>query len=166
MWQFNLSYELLREKGSYNELRQLLGLYLQMKGPFDTFLYNDSSDNNANNSSIGTGDGNTKTFQLLRTFGANGFTLIEICTEIAANTTSLYANNNAISANNYTVGLTTGIVTFGNNSAPANGAVLTATFQYRYRVRFLDDEFNVSQFMSRLWEAKEVSFIGRLGNFG
>ncbi len=165
LYQFTLSYEVLREVRGKTELQQLLGLYLQMRGPADTFLYTDGSDNNANNASIGTGNGAGLTFQLVRSYGANGYTFVEPCTEIVANSITVYANNNAIDANNYTVGLTTGIVTFGNNAAPANGAVLTATFQYRYRVRFLDDEFNVSQFMRNLWEAKKVEFIGRLGNF-
>lgn len=47
LWQFTLVFEFLRDNpaAGYNELRTLMGFYMQCNGAFATFLFNDVSDN-------------------------------------------------------------------------------------------------------------------------
>lgn len=53
-----------------------------------------------------------------------------------------------------------GVVTF--TTAPETGAEVEWTGSYYYRCRFLQDALEVNKFMSGLWEAKKVEFIGSL----
>ncbi len=74
---FDLSYEVLRDDTLHNELKQLLGFYLTRQGAFDSFLYQDPSDYQASNQVIGTGDGNTVAFQMVRNYGAGNAIFVE-----------------------------------------------------------------------------------------
>jgi hypothetical protein len=48
------------------------------------------------------------------------------------------------------------LVTF--TTAPASGAALTWSGYYAFLCRFDDDVLDFEQFMSKLWEAKQVKF--------
>ena len=50
----------------YDELRTLMGFFLQQQGAFQPFLYDDPSDDQASAQAIGIGDGGTAAFQLVR----------------------------------------------------------------------------------------------------
>lgn len=67
--------------------------------------------------------------------------------------------NGALQTSNYSIS-STGLVTF--TTPPANAAVLTWSGSYYYRCRFLQDSMEFNKFLSGLWEAKKVEFIGSL----
>ena len=73
-YQWELTFDVLRQGivhgTAYTEFSQLLGFYNARQGQFDTFLYTDVDDNTITGQAIGSGDGATTTFQLVRTFGA------------------------------------------------------------------------------------------------
>ena len=71
LWQFSLGYEFLRDNiaAGYTELQALMGFYLSCRGAFGTFLYADPTDDKVTGQPIGTGDGSTTVFQLVRTLG-------------------------------------------------------------------------------------------------
>ena len=84
MVKFSLPYDFLRDKmtqqnpsGVYAELRQLMGFYLARQGSFDSFLYEDTTDNTATVQPFGLGDGGSTAFQLLRSFGSQFAEAIE-----------------------------------------------------------------------------------------
>jgi uncharacterized protein (TIGR02217 family) len=152
LYNFSLSYEVLREAGATNELQQLMGFFLQRQGMFDSFLYTDISDCSVTDQSFGSGNGVQTGFQLVRPLG--GFS------EPVQNVNML--NNikvNGTVVSNYTVS-GTGWVTF---ASPPNGA-LTWSGTYYYRVRFSMDVGEFNQFMYRLWELKKCDFRGAVGN--
>jgi len=68
-WKWELTYSVLRSGAAYGELQQLAGFFNALQGMFDTFLYQDADDNRVTGQGIGTGDGVTTTFQLVRSFG-------------------------------------------------------------------------------------------------
>ena len=148
-WAFSLKYDLLRS-GAYNELEQLVGLFLKCRGNFDTFLYTDPDDNSVTGQTIGTGDGVSTYFQLGRTYG--GF--FEPFYDITG-TVRVYKNGTLQNPSTYTIS-TIGLISF--NTAPATGAVITADFGFQYRCRFLHDSCEFNQFAKSLWEAKKVEF--------
>lgn len=164
LWQYELSYELLRADAAKLELQKLLGFYLKQNGALSSFLYEDGPDDkNVANQSIAVGNGQNN-YQLVRTYGANTFTFVEPCLDIQANSSNtplnIYVAGNKLSANQYSVNLGTGVVTMG--STPANNAAITADFWYYKRCRFIeygegDEAF--SEFMNQLFEAQKVSFI-------
>lgn len=68
-WLYQLKYEFLRSAAAQAEFQQLVGLFNQMRGDWDTFLFDDPDDNTATAQQFGLGDGVTTQFQLLRALG-------------------------------------------------------------------------------------------------
>lgn len=146
IWKFDLQFEFLRENATQNELKVLAGFYLQVKGAFDTWLYSDPSDNTVTSQVIGVGDGSTKEFQLIRSYG--GFVDIvqapnEITVTVNGVTTTAYTEDK-------------GVIKF--NTAPAAGASIAYSGTFYFPCRFEEDNMEFNNFMYQLWEAKKVAF--------
>jgi uncharacterized protein (TIGR02217 family) len=157
IWTWTLIYSFLRDQNDtshgnaggtgFDELRTLAGFFLRQQGSFQTFLYNDPTDNVVRLQYIGTGDGANATFQLYRTFG--GF--IEPITQPT------------LIAQVYVAGTSVPFTYLGSgavqlNSAPAAGAIVTSDFYYDFPVRFAADTVDFENFMYQLWELKKISF--------
>ena len=154
LYTFKLKYELLRASTAFPELQQLLAFFNARQGSFDNFLYTDPTDNSVTGQSIGTGNAVATQFQLVRSYGGNVESAMNVnsITNISINGTPTVA---------YTIdGF--GLVTF--NTAPANGAALTWTGSYYYRCRFAKDSSEFENFMYQLWELKTLELLGSLGN--
>ncbi|OIR10972.1 hypothetical protein GALL_71430 [mine drainage metagenome] len=157
IWEFELPYEFLRSAGGYSELQTLMGFYLARQGSFDNFLYTDSSDSSVTAQQFGTGDGATVAFQLSRPYGGFAEPVQNI-----NGTPAIYVNGTLKTAGtDYNIN-STGLVTF--TAAPANGAVLTWTGNYYYRVRFAEDNADFTNVMNNLWELKKLNFLGSVMN--
>lgn len=156
LWQFSLSYEFLRA-GAQAELQSLVGFFNARQGSFDSFLYSDPNDSSVSGQGFGTGDGATASFQLVRNLGA----FIEPVMNLSS-APSIYVDGVLKAATtDYSIG-STGLVAF--TTAPANGAVLTWTGAFYFRVRFLQDMAEFENFMHQLWTLKRLEFIGAVGN--
>jgi uncharacterized protein (TIGR02217 family) len=177
IWEFTLAYEYLlndprsRDENEQTPLETLVGFFLARGGQFDDFLLNESDltqrleDSVFTGQPIGTGDGVTKTFQLVRNFG--GF--LEACQNPANQVATIYVSGRApqVPGTDYTI--SNGIVTF--TVAPANGAAITADFTFLHRVRFdagtsrgssasgTREGIEFSNFYFNLYECKEVQLI-------
>ena len=162
LYQFTLVYDFLRDTptGSGDgELRILMGFYAACQGAFGTFLYNDPTDNIVTNQGIGIGDGHTTAFQLIRTLSdvAKGPTFSEpIQAPNFSASSAVFINGVALSQPNWSID-TAGVVHF--TTAPAAGAVITASFSYYFRCRFIDDSYQFENFMQNLWTVKKLTFI-------
>jgi uncharacterized protein (TIGR02217 family) len=167
IWSWTLTYSMLRDEHDtrgasgpgvgYDELRTLMGFFLQQQGALTPFLYDDPSDDSVAAQLLGMGDGGTTVFQLVRTMGATlpGGGFAEPVT--APNTVSaIYFDGIVQSASGYSVDPTTGLVTFAS-PPPAEQAV-TADFTYYFRVRFSDDSADFENFLYQLWALKQVKF--------
>jgi len=156
IWQFELTFDGLDSSSAgangalgASSLQALMGLFLQLQGQFGAFLYVDPTDNFALNQTIGTGDGATTSFALVRALG--GFT------EPVGWATSVSAVSVGGAA------LTSGwsitppnALTFA--SAPAAGAAIVVSFAYAFVCRFDGDDLDFEQFMANLWRAQSVKF--------
>jgi uncharacterized protein (TIGR02217 family) len=154
LYNFTLTYEFLRH-GARQELRQLVGFYLDRRGSFDNFLFRLEDDCSVVDQPIGAGDGVQRSFQLARSFGT-GFS--EPVQNVDA-VVDVKVAGVVRPAGQYTVSAT-GMLTFA--VAPAAGAV-TWSGSYFYRARFSDDNLDVDRFMKNLWEAKTILLISSLG---
>ncbi|HEV8679326.1 MAG TPA: DUF2460 domain-containing protein, partial [Stellaceae bacterium] len=159
IWTWTLTYSLLRDKWDtrgpgglgvgYDELRTIAGFFLQQRGAFQPFLFDDPTDDVVTAQPIGSGDASTTMFQLARTFG--GFT--EPVT--APNTIgAIYFNGVLQSATGYSIDASSGLVTFA--APPAAGVAVVADFTYYFRVHFPDDTTEFENFMYQLWSLKQV----------
>jgi uncharacterized protein (TIGR02217 family) len=151
-WSWTLTYEILRDGndtrgiagpggapgGNYDELRTLMGFFLQQQGAYRAFLFEDPSDNSVTGQPLGIGNASTTRFQLVRTMGTAlpGGGYAEAIT--APNTVgTIYFDGIRQPPTAYSVDADTGIVTF--TTPPPTGRTVTADFTYCFRVRFADD---------------------------
>lgn len=156
IWKWTLTFDVLRADAANLELQNLVGFYNARRGRFDSFLYTDPTDNAVSGQQFGTGDGTTKAFQLNRDYGAGGFTANENVYDLNGAPAISVAGVLKTVTTDYTVS-SSGLVTFV--TAPANGAALTWSGNYYWRVRFDADAQGFNNFASQLWEAKSVSFV-------
>jgi uncharacterized protein (TIGR02217 family) len=151
-WEFEMSYELLRDDVANNELKNMMSFFLARQGSFDNFNYLDPDDNTVTTQIFGAGDGVTTTFQLARTF--NGAFTEPVFRTVSA--PSIFDNASLRTVvTHYNINAE-GLVTFV--TAPAAGHVLTWTGQFYFRVRFKDDANDFEQFMQHIWQLKSIKF--------
>ena len=164
LWKLSLSYAFLHDdqqhvdSNGYSELQQLVGFFLARQGAFDSFLIDlvqltrKPQDSTVSGQPIGTGDGSTTSFQLVRNIGG----YLEMVQNPAGQTALVYvAGTPKVQGTDYTI--SNGLVSFA--SPPAAAAAITADFQWLWRVRFAQDEQEFANFMYLLWECKKVDLI-------
>lgn len=151
LYEFDLSYSALRNRTGAQDLQQLMGLFCAMRGSYDTFLFTDPDDNSANNVQIGTGNGTNLVFVLGRPTGINYFEAIGRVNQL----TEVRVNGSVVPTANYSIILPNSIKF---NTAPANGAVVTATFTYWFICRFMEDMQGYDQFMFNLFRLRSCKF--------
>lgn len=121
-----------------------------MRGSWKTFLFKDRGDFNhwqlstsTAPTAIGTGDAATVAFQLIKLYGSGADTRNRDITNPIDGTVAIYLDGALQTVTtDYTVDHETGIVTF--TSAPGDGVAITASFQFRNRVRFASDDLDVA----------------------
>ena len=159
IWTWTLTYALLRDKWDaraaagpgvgYDEMRTLAGFFLEQQGTFRPFLFDDPTDNTIAGQVVGTGNGSTTAFQLVRSMGdfAEPITAPNVVTAICLNGVRQDPAGHTVDAES-------GVVTFA--TPPPNGQVVTGDFSYRFRVRFADDSAEFENFMYQLWQLKQI----------
>ena len=163
LWEFELVFDGLSDSPSAwpglgaQTLQSLLGLYLQCQGQLSPFLYFDPSDNYVTGQAVATGDGFTEQFVLGRTLG--GF--LEPVGWVT-NLVQVSLAGDVASPESY--GLTTPN-TLVFETAPANGAAITATFEYSFQCRFLEDTIDFENFMQNLWSLGSLKFRSVRSNY-
>ncbi len=137
-----------------DDLHAVIAFFEERRGRLTGFRWKDRADWKscapggtpaATDQTIGVGDGATKTFQLIKTYGATYAPWTrEIKKPVAG--TVLIALDEAPQASGWSVDTTTGIVTF--DSAPSSSVAITAGFEFDVPVRFDSDrlEINLSHF--------------------
>ena len=152
LWQFEVSYEVLRKTGapskpSVDELLKMWEFFNLQAGQFGTFLLVDPTDCQVLSSaqaSFGTGDGSTTSFQLQRQINSWTEPVFDVYSP------TIYNNGTVVSS-----GLTfspNGVVTF--SSAPAAGHALTWSGYFYFGCCFLQDDLTFEQIVQNLWSGK------------
>lgn len=176
IYRFSLAYEFLRA-GAEAELQTLLGFFLARLGAGESFLYADPSDSVAVNVRFGTGDGTTRSFQLIRSLGPWSEPVAHVAelfvgrrmwaadARVAmwprqSSTPLMWSAARDYADGDYSLAAS-GLLTF--NVAPQPGEPLYWSGTYYHRCRFKDDEQDFGKFMDKLWSNKKVEFIGALG---
>lgn len=152
-WSWELSYSFLSDDRTAGEsdLMKLGAFFQYHRGAFESFRYLDADDQVATDAAIGTGNGTQTSFQLARSFGTTT-PWLEPITEING-TPTVKVNGVAVTA---TLGAA-GVVTLA--VPPANGAAVTASFAYWWRVRFDSDSLDVEQFLSKMWKCQSLKLV-------
>ena len=153
-WEIN--YDFLRSSPTFGELQTLIGFINSCQGSFSTFLYTDDDDNAVTGQQIGTGDGVTVTFPLIRTFGG----YIEPVSRVNA-VENVYLGGTVQATSSYTTtgdaGTESGSsITF--TAAPIAGSVITADFTYYWRCRFSADTTDFTKFIYGMSSVSSLKF--------
>lgn len=176
LYNFDLPFSFLRTEYTWQELQTLMGFVKQVLGSWDSFLYDDPTDDFAWNVQIGTGDGITTAFQLKRTQG--GFTENIWNPNVSSATTDplMWAEDPTTPMWNvdpstrmwlggsglgpYTISFPGGVVTF-TTAPPAGVPVYWSGFFY-YRCRLANDKNPFKMEMESYWSNKSLQFVGAL----
>lgn len=153
LYLIKMKYEFLRTDAAWQELQQIIGLFLRHKGSGDSFLLLDANDNTATNQVFGVGNGSQTAYQLTGTWGGMVQPVRNIRTLTAIGVNGVAQPNHFLGAD--------GVITF--STPPAAGAVLTWSGTYYYRCRFADDRITPKEMMRNIWDLGRCELVGGLG---
>lgn len=105
---------------------------------------------------IGTGDGTTTAFQLVKRYVSGSQTWVRTITKPVAGSVTV-ALNDASQASSWSVDTTTGVITF--TTAPGGGVAITAGFEFDVPVRFDTDALDVTLDLERLGSITSIPLL-------
>jgi uncharacterized protein (TIGR02217 family) len=148
------------------QLQDVIAFFEGRRGKLHSFRFKDHTDFKSCAGSatlqrtdqvLGTGTGTQASFQLVKHYGAPSRDYVRNITAPVAGTVLIAVNGVASVA--FTLNSTTGVVTFNAGSIPANGAVVTAGFEFDVPVRFDTDEITVNLNHFEAGEIPEIPLI-------
>ena len=151
VWPVSLcEYDVSHGVKSASEYAELLAFFRAHKGKLYGFRFKDWTDYQATDQTLGTGDGETTTFQFVKKYQVSSeWYETRTLTKIVANTVTIKADGvEQEEGTDYEVDYNTGEVSF--YSAPDQGVVITGTCEFDVPVRFDTD------YMAASYEAFQV----------
>ncbi len=168
LWEFELRYEILRDKtqniipdatglGNYVELQELLQLYLACGATYGEFFFDDWTDHSREQQLIGIGDDATTDFILIRTIQGSGISFTEAVGGVNLNhSVVVYLDGVAVDPLDWEI--SSDLTTLEFAAAPAFGALVTITFYYYYRCRFVSEQEEFEEFFANRWLVNSLRF--------
>lgn len=123
------------------DLLTLIAFFRARQGRAYGFRFKDWTDFTATNVTLGSGDGANKVFQLVKRYASGGVEVVRSVTKPVIGSLMVYRDGVVVGAG-VSLDSASGLVTFG--TAPAPGAVISATFEFDVPVRFDTDQMGVS----------------------
>lgn len=151
-YKYELTFDVLRSDSNL-EWQTLVAFYNRVGGGALLFQFNDTDNTSVTDQALGTGDGTTTAFQLVRTMTGTGANVFVEPVWVPIGTPVVKINGTPTVL--FTLGAT-GLITF--NTPPANGALLTWTGTYNWPCRFDDDTASFQKLMTNFWDLKKISF--------
>jgi hypothetical protein len=157
---FELTYDFLRDsfQSGTLEFKTMLGFFLAVSGNLGRFLFRNPDDNTVKSQAIGTTDGSTRLWTLVRTFGVGEYSGTEPIGYVdETQPFNLYLNGVLQDPSTYTVLTTQGAnqqVQFAG--VPSAGKAITVDMSYFYYCKLADDNLSFEKFMSQLWLLKKI----------
>lgn len=145
-WEMECSYACL----SQEEVEKAAGFFAMVRGSHRPFLWKDTEDFSQTNVRIGVSDGTVMGWQLLRNYG--GYFVAPV-RDIVDGTLVMFADGVEFDCVLGVDGWVTPTV-----AQPAD-AVITASFEYYWRVAFNDSELTWENFWYNYYSLKEISLI-------
>lgn len=119
----------------------LIAFFRARQGRAYGFRFKDWTDFRGEAQVLGTGDGATKAFPLVKRYASGGVEVTRQIQKPAAGTVTIHRDDVSL-ASGWSVDAGTGVVTFA--TAPAPGAVISASFDFDVPVRFDTDQMDLS----------------------
>jgi uncharacterized protein (TIGR02217 family) len=148
-----------------DDLAAVVAFFEARNGRLHGFRYKDWADYKsalpsqsitATDQQIGTGTGSLQTFQLAKRYTSGAQTWVRTIAKPVAGTVRV-ALGMVEQVSGWTVDATTGVVTF--TTAPANGVIVRAGFEFDVPVRFDSDTLDVTLDFERLGSITSISLL-------
>ena len=158
-WRWEVSYDFLRKMAGIPEFQTFVNFCLKRQGRAGTFLYADEDDNAVTGQLIGIGDGTTRTFQLVRSFGSDSGGFVEpiwapnLVSAIHVDAMVLATGGWSVQGWEQTY---PGLVTL--TTAPAVGSAVTADFSYYFPARFAESQHDFEKVMNGWYKTGAIAF--------
>lgn len=123
------------------QLDILIAFFRARKGKAYGFRFKDWTDYRATGQGLGTGDGTTKAFQLIKAYASGAGSETRTITKPVLGTAVPYLGG-VKQTSGWSINTTTGLLTFV--VAPAQGVAVTADFEFDVPVRFDTDSMDVT----------------------
>jgi hypothetical protein len=154
LYEFEVVIDALDSNGGFpslgvKSLQSLMGLYLQCRGSYGTFLYIDPTDSTATAQLLGTGNGAQNAFTFQRGLGGANEPVSYV-----TSVSNVYLDGVDQSSGWGLDAPRTLIFA----SPPGNSVAVSATFAYAFECRFIDDEVDFENFMAGLWKVESLKF--------
>ena len=160
-WEWDLTFDVLRDPNATSDLRKLLGFYLARNGDLIPFLFLDPDDNSVTAQNVGTGDGTTTIFTLVRSYGALETGVENIGYLNTGATFNVYFDGTLQSTSTYDVlTATPGKQQISFHTAPPAAPscpVITVDMSYYYYVHFKDPTNDFEKFADKFWTVKKIT---------
>lgn len=136
---------------SLDDIQNVVAFFEERRGRLYAFRWKDFADFKscaatatvaATDQNIGTGDGVTAAFQLVKKYGTGTRNYLRVINAPVAGTVRVAVNGTVTTQ--FTVNVLTGIVTFNIGSVPSVNAVITAGFEFDVPVRFDADAITIN----------------------
>jgi len=129
---YNIAYAIR----STSDLNTVRSFFFARQGRAYGFRFKDWADYELSDGSLGTGDGETTEFQLVKEYTSGSVTYTRTITKPVAGSVKIYVDS-VEATDGWSVDTTTGIVTF--DAAPATDTEITADCEFDVPVRFDTD---------------------------
>lgn len=136
---------------SLSDIHEVIAFFEERRGRLHAFRWKDHVDFKscapgdaiaASDQVIGTGDGVTATFQLVKRYGSGLRDHVRVISKPVAG--SVVVAVDGAPTVNFTLDVTTGLITFLAGSIPGAGAAATAGFAFDVPVRFDTDQLSIN----------------------
>ena len=135
---------------SLDDIHAVVAFFEERRGRLYAFRFKDHTDwksckpsqvVSATDQVIGTGDGVTATFQLVKNYGTSRPWARPITAPVAG---TVLASVNGVATTQFAVDVMTGLLSFNAGSVPPAAAVVAAGFEFDVPVRFDTDEIKIN----------------------
>lgn len=155
---FTLTYNFLRDRFGNTEFKTLMGFFLALNGNVGRFLFKNPDDYQVQQQAIGTTDGSTHVWQLVRTYGDGNNSGTEPVGYVdLTQPFNVYLNGVLQPADTYSVAQTAPVnqelVFVG---VPSSGQTITVDMNYFYYCKMSTPNMSFEKFMNQLWTLKKI----------
>jgi uncharacterized protein (TIGR02217 family) len=151
---------------SLAHVHDVIAFFEERRGRLHAFRFKDHADfkscaptatPTATDQQIGTGNGTSTSFQLVKRYGAGPREYVRQIFAPVPGTVLVAVNGVATTA--FSVNDTTGVVTFATEQTPAAGATVTAGYQFDVPVRFDTDSISINLSHFEAGDIPDISLI-------
>ncbi len=135
---------------SLDDIHAVVAFFEERRGRLYAFRFKDHSDwksckpsqtPTATDQVIGTGDGVTAVFQLVKNYGTTRPWARPVTAPVAG---TVLLSVNGVATTQFAVDVTTGLITFNAGNIPVSAAVIAAGFEFDVPVRFDTDQIKIN----------------------